>query len=152
LKKSNDRFLRIIAVFKFLKATALVALGIGAFKLLHKDVGGFLEHWTMALGLDPGNRFVDSVLAKASNLNPQQIKKLGLGSFLYAALFLAEGTGLWLMKRWGEWMTVIITSSLVPVEIYEIYRHPSLVKVAVLLVNIGIVAYLIHHMRRRDTV
>lgn len=152
MKKSNDRFLRIIAVFKFLKATALVALGIGAFKLLHKDVGGFLEHWTMALGLDPGNRFVDSVLAKASNLNPQQIKKLGLGSFLYAALFLAEGTGLWLMKRWGEWMTVIITSSLVPVEIYEIYRHPSLVKVAVLLVNIGVVAYLIHHMRRRDTV
>ena len=104
----------------------------------------------MALGLDPGNRFVDAALGKASNLSPEQIKKLGLGSFMYAALFLAEGTGLWLLKRWGEWLTVIITGSLVPVEIYEIYRHPSVVKVAVLVVNVGVVGYLIHHIRGKD--
>jgi uncharacterized membrane protein (DUF2068 family) len=106
----------------------------------------------MALGLDPGNRFVDATLARASNLSPEQIKKLGLGSFLYAALFLTEGTGLWLLKRWGEWLTVIITGSLVPVEIYEIYRHPSEVKVAVLVVNVGVVGYLIHHIRSKDAV
>jgi uncharacterized membrane protein (DUF2068 family) len=152
LRKTNDRLLRVIALFKFLKAASLIALGIGAFKLLHKDLGGFLEHWTMALGLDPGNRFVDAALGKASNLSPEQIKKLGLGSFLYAALFLAEGTGLWLLKRWGEWLTVIITGSLVPVEIYEIYRHPSVVKVAVLVVNVGVVGYLIHHIRSKDAV
>ena len=87
------------------------------------------------------------LLAKASRLRPEQIKKLGLGSFLYAALFLAEGTGLWLEKRWGEWLTVIITSSLVPVEIYEMYRHPSWVKVAVLVINLGIVGYLIYRIR-----
>ena len=70
---------------------------------------------------------------------------------LYAALFLAEGTGLWLEKRWGEWLTVIITSSLVPVEIYEIYRHPSAVKVAVLVINLGIVGYLIYRIRSKGT-
>jgi uncharacterized membrane protein (DUF2068 family) len=152
LKKTNDRFLRVIAIFKFLKAASLIALGVGAFKLLHKDLGEVMEHWTMALGLDPGNRFVDAALSRASNLSPEQIKKLGLGSFLYAALFLAEGTGLWLLKRWGEWLTVIITGSLVPVEIYEIYRHPSAVKVMVLVVNLGVVGYLIHHMRSKDSV
>ena len=130
----------------------MIALGVGAFKLLHKDLGEVMEHWTMALGLDPGNRLVDAALSRASNLSPEQIKKLGLGSFLYAVLFLAEGTGLWLLKRWGEWLTVIITGSLVPVEIYEIYRHPSAVKVMVLVVNLGVVAYLIHHMRRKDSV
>ena len=130
----------------------MIALGIGALKLLHKDLGGLLEHWTMALGLDPGNRFVDATLAKASNLSPEQVKKLGLGSFLYAALFLAEGTGLWLLKRWGEWLTVIITGSLVLVEIYEIYGHPSVVKIAVLVVNIGMVGYLIYHVRSKDAV
>lgn len=152
MKKTNDRFLRVIAIFKFLKAASLIALGVGAFKLLHKDLGEVMEHWTMALGLDPGNRFVDAALSRASNLSPEQIKKLGLGSFLYAALFLAEGTGLWLLKRWGEWLTVIITGSLVPVEIYEIYRHPSAVKVLVLVVNLGVVGYLIHHMRSKDSV
>jgi uncharacterized membrane protein (DUF2068 family) len=149
MKGSNDRLLRLIAVFKFLKAAMLIALGIGAFRLLHRDIGSLLEHWTDVLGVDPDNRFVDAVLSKVSDLRPDQIKKLGLGSFLYAGLFLAEGTGLWLQKRWGEWLTAIITGSLVPVEIYEIYRHPSAVKVAVLVINLGILGYLIHHIRTK---
>ncbi len=149
MKKSHDRLLRVIAAFKFLKAATLIALSVGAFRVLHKDLGLVLEHWAEALRLDPGNRFVDAALEKAGHLRPEQIKKLGLGSLLYAALFLAEGAGLWLEKRWGEWLTVIITSSLVPVEVYEIYRHPSAVKVAVLVVNLGIVGYLIYRIRSK---
>ena len=149
MKSSNDMLLRLIAIFKFLKAALLVGLGVGAFRLLHKDLGEVIEHWVEALRLDPGNRFVDAALVKAALLSPAQIKKLGLGSFLYAALFVAEGTGLWLEKRWGEWLTVVITSTLIPLEIYEIYRHPSIVKVAVLVINVGIVAYLIHRIRNK---
>jgi uncharacterized membrane protein (DUF2068 family) len=149
MKTSQGRLLRVIAVFKFLKSAMLIALGVGAFRLLHKDVGGLVEHWVEALRLDPGNRFVDALLMKASLLRPEQIKRLGLGSFLYAALFLTEGTGLWLRKPWGEWLTVIITSSLVPVEIYEIYRHPSWVKAGVFAINVAIVGYLIYQIRGR---
>jgi uncharacterized membrane protein (DUF2068 family) len=147
MKSSGDRMLRLIAVFKFFKAGLLIAVGVGAFKLLHKDVAGVVEHWTEALGLDPGSRFLDAVLDRASMLSPAQIKKLGLGSFVYAGLFLTEGVGLWLLKRWAEWLTVIITSSLVPVEIYAIWRHPSAVKWVALGVNVAIVAYLVGHMR-----
>jgi uncharacterized membrane protein (DUF2068 family) len=149
VKTSNGRLLRLIAVFKFLKAAMLIALGIGAFRLLHRDIGSLLEHWTELLGVDPGNRFVDAALSKISDLRPEQITRLGLGSFFYAGLFLVEGTGLWLQKRWAEWLTVILTASLVPVEIYAIYRHPSAVKVVVLVINLGIVGYLIHHIRTR---
>jgi uncharacterized membrane protein (DUF2068 family) len=148
MESSNDRLLRLIAIFKFFKAVMLIALGIGAFRLLHRDLARVLVHWIDALKLDPGNRFIDAVLSKASNVSPEQIKKAGIGSFLYAALFLTEGTGLWLRKRWGEWLTVIITSSLVPIEIYEIVRHPSWVKWAVLAINVAIIAYLIFHMRK----
>jgi len=90
-------------------------------------------------------------LAKLSRLHPDQIRKLGLVSFLYAALFLAEGTGLWMRKLWGEWLTVIITSSLVPLEMYEICRHPNWVKVAVLVINLAVVGYLISRIRGRRT-
>lgn len=151
MNRPHDRFLRLIAVVKFLKCAALIALGVGAFKLLHKDMGEVADHLVDALKIDPGNRFVDHFIARISNLRPDQIKKLGLGSFLYASLFLAEGTGLWLEKLWGEWMTVIITSSLVPVEIYEIYRHPSAMKVALLVINAAIVGYLIWKIRQRKT-
>ena len=147
MKSSNDRVLRLIAVFKFLKSAALLALGVGAFKLLHRDVGGLAEHLVEALRFDTGSRYVVAILAKVSNLRPDQIKKLGLVSFLYAGLFLAEGTGLWLQKRWGEWLTVIITGSLVPVEMYEIYRHVTWVRVGAMVVNVAIVAYLIYKIR-----
>jgi uncharacterized membrane protein (DUF2068 family) len=149
MKSSGDRLLRLIAVFKFLKAGLLIALGVGLFNLIHKDVGGLLERWCEALRLDPGSHFVNLALEKAAHVSPEQVKKLGLGSFLYAGLFLTEGTGLWLRKRWGEWLTVIVTSSLVPLEAYEIYRHPSYVKLAVFVVNVAIVVYLIYHIRRQ---
>jgi uncharacterized membrane protein (DUF2068 family) len=47
----------------------------------------------------------------ASNLRPDKIEQLGLGSMIYAGLFLTEGIGLWLEKRWAEWLTVIIIES-----------------------------------------
>jgi uncharacterized membrane protein (DUF2068 family) len=141
--------LRVIAAFKFLKAALLVAVSVGAFRLLHQDVAGVFEHWIVASGLDPGNRYLDALLARMSNLTPDQIKKLGIGSLLYAALFLVEGTGLWMRKRWGEWLTVIITGSLLPLEIYEIIRHLTTVRVFVLIVNVGIVWYLVHHIRNK---
>lgn len=149
MKSSDDRLIRLIAIFKFFKAATLIALGVGAFRLLHKDIGEVLERWVEALRLDPGSHFLDAALAKASDLSPHRIKEIGLGSFLYAALFLTEGTGLWLGKRWGEWVTVIITSSLLPLEIYEIYRHVTWSKVAVLVVNLAIVVYLIARLRNR---
>lgn len=149
MKSSEDRLIRLIAIFKFLKAASLIALGVGALRLLHRDLGHELEHWIRALRFDPGQHYLDIALAKASNVTPDQIKKVGVGSFIYAALFLTEGTGLWLRKRWGEWVTVIITSSLVPVEIYEIYRHPGWVKVVVLALNVAVVIYLLYHIRGR---
>jgi uncharacterized membrane protein (DUF2068 family) len=147
MKSSDDWLIRLIAIFKFLKAGFLIAVGVGVFKLLHKDVASVMEHWIEALRLDPGSHFVNLALEKAAHVSPAQVKKLGLVSFLYAGLFLAEGTGLWLRKRWGEWLTVIITSSLVPIELYEIYRHPSYIKLGVLALNVAIVIYLIHHIR-----
>jgi uncharacterized membrane protein (DUF2068 family) len=149
MKSSQERILRLIAIFKFLKAAALIAISVGVFKAVHKDIGEIAERWVEALRLDPGNRFVDAALSRISNLSPAQIKKLGIGGLLYAGLFLTEGIGLWLVKPWGEWVTVIITGSLVPVEIYEIHRHPSGMKIAVLVVNVATVAYLIYRIRQR---
>ena len=147
MKASHSRLLRLIALFKLVKAALLIAVGVGALKLLHKDVAGAVEHWVELLRLDPNNHYIDTALEKASSLTPDKIKELGLGSMVYAGLFLTEGIGLWLEKRWAEWLTVIITSSLIPIEIYEIYRHPTAIKIAVLLINIAIVAYLLYRIR-----
>jgi uncharacterized membrane protein (DUF2068 family) len=152
MKSSHNRLIRLIGLFKLLKSGLLIALGVGAFNLLHRDLAAVLNHWIEAFKLDPTNRFVDAALGKASNLSPGQIKNLGLGSFIYAGLFLTEGTGLWLLKRWAEWLTIVITGSLVPVEVYEIHRHPTPLRFTVLVVNLAIVGYLIYRIRSENSV
>ena len=62
---------------------------------------------------------------------------------LYASLHLTEGTGLWLMKRWGEYVAAVGTSLFVPVEVYELVNKFTVVRVLVLLVNLFLVAYLV---------
>jgi uncharacterized membrane protein (DUF2068 family) len=150
MKSSHATMLRAIAVFKFLKAAMLIAASLGALRLLHQDVGAVAEHWVHILRLDPGNHYVETALARASRLSPTQIKQLGLGGLFYAALFLTEGIGLWLRKRWAEWLTVIITSTLVPLELYEIWRHITAMKIVALVINLAIVGYLIYCIRRED--
>jgi uncharacterized membrane protein (DUF2068 family) len=54
-----------------------------------------------------------------------------------------------MQKRWAEWLTTIITASLIPLEVWELFFRPNIGKAAVLVANIAIVAYLIWHVRSR---
>ena len=147
MKSHDSGLIRLIAAFKLIKAISLIMLGIGILKLMHTDVSTKLDHWVAMIGFDPGSRYVNLAIEKATNLSPQKFKEFSIGSFIYAGLFLTEGIGLWLQKRWAEWFTVIITSSLVPLEVYEIFHHPTAVKVIVLIINLAVVAYLLYRIR-----
>ena len=87
MKSTDSSLVRLIAIFKLLKAILLIAVGVAALKLLHQDVASVVEHWVAKLGLDPGQQYVDRALQKAANLTPNKIKGLGIGSFIYAGLF-----------------------------------------------------------------
>ena len=146
--RHSERGLQLIAAFKLLKAAALLAAGFGVLKLLHKDVAAEMGNWIDYLRIDWQNHFVQSMLEKAGLLNDRRIKELSLGTFAYAALFLTEGTGLAFKKRWAEYFTIISTASLLPFEMYEILKRVSAVRILLLLVNIGVVIYLIWELRQ----
>ena len=146
--RSHGRGLRLIAAFKLLKGLALLALGIGALHLLHKDVEALVEHWINVFQVDPNGHYIRLLLAKLSILDDKRLKELSIGTFIYAAIFLTEGLGLALGKRWAEYLTIISTASLLPLEIYELAKHASVGKGLALVINLGVVAYLIFELRR----
>ena len=148
MKAEGSGIIRLIAVFKLLKAATLIAVGVGVLKLVHTDPSGTVERWTEVLGVKPGGRYVDLALGKLANVSPHRMRELGVGSFVYAGLFLTEGLGLWLGKRWAEWFTVVITASLIPLEVFEIHHRPTVGKVVVTLLNVAIVVYLVARIRR----
>jgi uncharacterized membrane protein (DUF2068 family) len=146
--KSHSRGILLIAAFKLFKGLALLAVGIGALKLLHKDVAAEAERWIEMLRVDPNNHYIHRVLEKLSILDARKLKELSVGTFFYSALFLTEGIGLALRKRWAEYFTIVSTSLFIPLEIYELAKHASFAKGILLLGNAGIVAYLVVELRR----
>jgi uncharacterized membrane protein (DUF2068 family) len=142
------RCLRLIAAFKLFKGLVLFAVGVGAVKLLHKDLAFEFERWADIFRVDPNNRFIHHLLERFSILDDRKLKELSVGTFFYSALLLTEGIGLLLGKRWAEFFTIIATSSFIPLEVYELTKRVSWARLVVLLLNIVVVAYLVIELRR----
>jgi uncharacterized membrane protein (DUF2068 family) len=152
LKKHSSRGLSLIAAFKLFKGFALLAVAIGALKLLHKDVASEVERWINYLRVDPHNHLIDKLLAKLGLLDDRKLKELSVGTFFYSALLLTEGVGLALRKRWAEYLTIVSTASLLPLEVLEIARRVNFARIALFLVNVAVVVYLIVEVRKKQNV
>lgn len=146
--RARGRGLRLIAAFKLLKGLALLALGIGALKLLHKDVEAVVVHWINVFQVDPHSHYLQLLLEKLSILDDRRLKELSVGTFVYSAIFLTEGVGLAFRKSWAEYLTIITTASLLPLEIYELAKHASIGKVLALVINLAVVVYLVLVIRQ----
>ncbi len=142
------RALRVIGIFKIIKGTFILAGAVGMFRLMHKDVSEVLWHWIDILRIDPGNRYVGALLEKAGLIDPRSLERIGILSMFYSLLFYIEGIGLWRRKRWGEWITVIVTGSFVPIEIYEVVKKPGPIKITFFSVNLAILIFLIVLLRK----
>jgi uncharacterized membrane protein (DUF2068 family) len=147
-KTKGSRGLLLVAAYKLIKGVALLALGIGALRLLHRDVAAEAARWIDLLRIDPQNHYIQSMLARIAKVDTRKLKELSIGTFLYSGVFLTEGVGLALRKRWAEYLTILTTASLLPLELYEIAKRFSTAKIFVLLVNIAVVVYLVYEVRR----
>jgi uncharacterized membrane protein (DUF2068 family) len=145
---NGNRAVVVIGVFKLLTGISLLTVALGILRLLHRDVGHMILNVINWFRVDPENRYVAALLAKMGLVDDHHLKELVGLAAIYAVLYLIEGTGLMLRKRWAEYVTVIVTGSFVPMEIYEIVHHCNLAKVLLLAINVLIVAYLVWHLRR----
>ena len=143
----RDRGIALIAAFKLAKAVLLVAIGLGAIKLLHPGVASHAERWLATFTSGADRRLTLRMFAKLSGVSHARLEALGVGAFLYAALYTAEGIGLWRGARWAEYLTVIATGSFIPFEGYELAREFTPLRLAALVVNVVVVAYLIYRLR-----
>ncbi|HEY2829966.1 MAG TPA: DUF2127 domain-containing protein [Thermoanaerobaculia bacterium] len=141
----RDRGVLLIAIFKLAKAITLVAAGIGAFRLLNPAAELRVERWIAHVQLAPAHRVVRFL----SGASDGKIEALGSLAFGYALLFLIEGTGLLMRKRWAEWFTIVVTGSLLPFEIYELFKGATLAKIATVIINAAVVIYLVIRVRKR---
>jgi uncharacterized membrane protein (DUF2068 family) len=145
----HNTWLILIAAFKLAQALLFVAIGVGALQLLHKDVGDLLARLTDHLRFNPESKFVNFILEKAALLDDRLLRRIGAVVFIYAGLDMVEGIGLYLEKTWAEYLTLAITASFLPWEIFEVIRKLTWVRVSLLTVNALVFFYLLKLVAER---
>ena len=145
---AQHRALRIIAAYKIVKAAALLLVAATAFGLVREARFEAFTAWIMQLPIHHGHGLLVQLVDKLFELGPHRFMAIGVVLCIYACVFLVEGWGLWREKRWAEYLTVIVTASLIPIEIWEIVRHLTWLKLLAFAVNVAIVWYLVALLRR----
>jgi uncharacterized membrane protein (DUF2068 family) len=131
-----------IVGFKAFKTITLTALGTALLATRHGDPADLLFNLALAVHLPLSSRLFARALNFATSLTVARQTALAITAFAYAGLMGTEGVGLYLRKSWARWFTVGATSSLIPIEVYEIAREVHPLRVIVLVLNVAIVVYL----------
>jgi uncharacterized membrane protein (DUF2068 family) len=142
-KHRHNEWLILIAIFKFAQALLFILIGLGAHRLLHKDLADEIEVFVHHLRFNPESRLVNFILDRASLVNDPLLVRIGFAAFGYSGLCIAEGLGLYLEKAWGEFLTLAITASFLPWELFEMFRHITWIRVGLFTINVMVLVYLL---------
>jgi len=145
----HDRWIVAIGFFKLLQAAAFLLLGVGALRLLHKDLLDLAERWILALRFNPEGHFMSLLLGQVALIDPHRLRQISAAIFGIAALDAIEGTGLVMEKTWAEFVTLILTASFLPFELQGVLHHPTRIRLGLAIINIAVVLYLLWFVRMR---
>ena len=149
----RDAFvLRLLAAERLVRGVLLVALAYGvhrfegsqdALKKLFDEELPLLTPVGDRLGINLQDSGPVRAIQSALEAGHDTLTLLVWGVLAYGALQLLEGVGLWMLKRWGEYVAVVGTSLFVPLEVHELLDRVTWVRVLALLVNLFAVGYLL---------
>ena len=161
----------LIAVFDLVKAVLFLVAAAGVFHLVDRNTHVELTRLLHVFRLNGDHAFVRRLFGKADDITDPDKRILTWVLLLYTGMYAVEGIGLLLRKRWAEYFAVAMTAIPLPFEVRTLLHHAThlpassmlapdqslpvflhgqvfVLKFAVLLINAGIVWYLIHHLRR----
>lgn len=145
----RDHGLLLIGLFKLGKAILFFCLGAGAIHLLHKDLGDEVMRLATRLHFDTESRVITLLMDKVGLIDAHRLRQISFATFGYSAVALTEGCGLLMEKVWAEYLTLILTISFLPWELYELLRRPDWFRLSLLVINLGVLGYLVWLLRRK---
>jgi uncharacterized membrane protein (DUF2068 family) len=148
--------LRALAFERWFRGLVLALLGVAVLELkstkvslqdlFHKDLKA-LDPFFRQIHFQVSDSSTITSIEKVLHAKSSTLTIIGIALILYAALQVAEGIGLWSLKRWGEYVAVVGTTAFIPLEVYELVDGVSWLKIVILLINIAAVVYLVWSKR-----
>jgi uncharacterized membrane protein (DUF2068 family) len=94
-------------------------------------------HWNIA------NSSIITDVQRIFNVDRSTLTLVAAGLFVYGVLQWIEATGLWLLKRWGEYFAAVATALFIPLETYELVERITWLRIGALIINVAAVVYLV---------
>lgn len=140
---------RAVAVFEAAKGALVLLAGFGLLALVHQDLQALGERLVAHLHLNPASRYPRVFLQALAGAADTRLSWLLAGAVVYALMRFVEAWGLWHGRGWAQWLAVASGAVYLPVELVELARGISPLKVFTFGLNLAIVAYLAAVLRRR---
>jgi uncharacterized membrane protein (DUF2068 family) len=144
--------LRLFAIERFVRAILAAAISVALWRYvvsrasiqdaLNRDLP-VVRDLLRDLGINVTHSKLYVLVQHALTLSPRTVTLVAIGAVAYAALEATEGTGLWLARRWGEYLAMVATSLGLPLEIYDLTRKVSVIALVLFALNLVLVLYLV---------
>lgn len=142
-KYSHARGLHIVALFEGAKGLLVLVVGFGLLSFIHKDIHEAAVRLVEHIHLNPASHYPRIFLDLTERINDTKLWSMAIGAAMYFVVRMVEAVGLWLRKTWAEWFAVLTGGMYIPIEIFEVARNVTWPRVTVLVVNLGVVSYLL---------
>jgi uncharacterized membrane protein (DUF2068 family) len=143
--------LRAVALFEAVKGSLALLAACGVLAIIPREARHVAIELVGRLHLNAGKSYPSVFVRLMENAANVQLWLIAALVVVYALVRFAEAYGLWHSKHWAEWLAAVSGAIYVPVEIYEISRGVSWIKVSALVLNIAIVAYMCYVLWRSKT-
>lgn len=146
---SPPRGVRVIAIIEAAKGGLVLLVGFGAFTLVHVNVQGHAEELVRHFHLNPASRYPRVFLELAGASTPARLLWLAFAAAGYAFVRLTEAYGLWRGRAWAEWLAALGGAVYLPIELWELSRGVTGLRVGTFVANLVIVGYMATRLGRR---
>jgi uncharacterized membrane protein (DUF2068 family) len=140
--------LRAVALFEAIKGSLALFAAFGLLAIIPAEAREDAIELVGRLHLNAGKSYPNIFVRLMENTANAQLWLIAALVVVYALVRFAEAYGLWHSKHWAEWLAAVSGAIYIPVELYEISRGVSSIKVCALVLNITIVAYMCYALWR----
>jgi uncharacterized membrane protein (DUF2068 family) len=144
--------LRLLAVERWVRGAIIIGLAVAVLRLRSTEVSlkelfdrdlSALQPFFDQIHFDVSDSGTIRAIQNALDTKQSTLTIIAAALFGYGALQVAEGVGLWSLRRWGEYVAVVGTTIFVPFEVYELTEKVTWLRLVAFLVNVAAVVYLL---------
>ena len=140
--------LRTIAVYEAAKGVLVLLTGFGLLAAVHRNVQHIAEQLVAQAHLNAASHFPRIFLEAAANVTDARIWMLATFAAGYALVRFVMAYGLWIEKRWAEWLVALSAGIYLPFEIYELFKEVTWIVIGAIVVNILVIALMVAALHR----